>query len=114
MKIGQVASVGVSKNNKPYGRLANGTAIFGNKDLVLKAGAYVIYNETFQTQDAEGKELENPIPVNVVASIWATKTEAIAAKVEDRLLAIEEDAYVAQATKKLEKEFSLDNIATTA
>lgn len=114
MKIAQIASIGVSAKNKTYGKLASGAVVFGNKDLKLEAGMWIIYNESLQTQDAEGKELETPIPVNVVASVWKTKMEAIEAKNESALIDLEEVAFLESRKKAIVKEFTLENVAETA
>jgi len=115
MKISKIASIATSAKGKNYGKLASGAVVFpSTKDGKFEVGQWVIYNETLQTQDAEGKELETPIPVNVVASIWKTKIEAIEAKNEAALIDLEEVAYLEKAKKQIHKEFSLENVAETA
>lgn len=114
MKLAMIHTVAVSGKGKPYGTLASGAVVFGRKGLELAKGQWIIYNESLQTQDAEGNELENPIPVNVVASTWATKNDAIAAYAEPQLLDAEVNAFVAKETKRITKEFSLEGAAETA
>lgn len=107
MKLGQIAAVLESAAGKTYATLANGTPVFGRKGIELKKGAFVIYNETMQTQDGEGNVLETPRPVNVIGSIWDKKEDALAAKAESALLEVEERAYVANATAKVKESYKL-------
>lgn len=115
MKLGMIHSVGVSKKGKSYGTLASGAIVFPRtKDGVVTKGKWVIYSETFQTQDAEGKDLDTPVPVNVIASDWDNKNEAIKAFAEPQLLDAEVAAFIGKETRRISKEFSLEAAAETA
>lgn len=113
MKVAKITAVNTSAKGKVYGTLASGAVVFGRKDMKFEVGNYIIYNETFQTQDAEGTELETPIPINSIASVWKDKTAAIEAKAESELLEVEEALVIRKAKAKLEKEFSLEGLTET-
>lgn len=124
LKIGMIASVNTSKEVKDdkgvvtkkartYATLVSGAVVFGKQGLEFKQGEYMIYDETFQTQDAEGNDIE-PKPINVATSVWATKAKAIEAIAEDQLTDAEVNAYVKQATKKLEQTYSIDEMVENA
>lgn len=114
MNIGQIAGIAKSKKDKDYALTASGLALFPRTGMEPKQGQFAIYNEQVFTQDQEGKPLTVPTKINVISSLWNKKADAINALAEAKLIDVEVELTVKRATKKLEKDFSLDAVAETA
>lgn len=113
MKIAKITSVDATKTGTPIAKTASGLGIFGKKDTKFVVGEYILYNEQQSPVLDDDKQPTGEFKVVFfAASTWATKEEAMAAKNEDRLLAAEEDAFVARETAKVSAKYDVKSMLT--